>query len=81
MNYAAYQIAAANGTQLSAATPCATLVASTKTGLVGAALPSNVTITTDTTCAAVAAGSTVTCTLTSSDDATKTATATIICTG
>ena len=80
MNYAAYQIATANGTQLNTTTPCATLVASTKTGLVGGALPSNVTITTDTTCASVAAGTSVSCVLTSSDDATKTATANVICT-
>jgi MSHA pilin protein MshA len=82
INYSTYQLKPASAEQLNGATPCATLVASTKTGLVGGALPANITITTDTTCASVAAGGSVTCTLTNTQGTTiKTANANVICTG
>jgi MSHA pilin protein MshA len=81
INFAAYQVAPAKGEQLNTTTPCATLVASTKTGLTSG-LPTNITITTDTTCALIAAGSAVDCVLTHGGvSPTKTATAKVICTG
>ena len=82
INYATYMVRPAGAVQLNGATPCATLIASTKTGLVGGVLPTNITITTDTTCASVASGTAVTCTLSHSGSTpAKTANANIICTG
>ncbi len=84
LNYGKYQISAGAAQQLNGATPCDTLVKNTKTGLTGGAsalTDAHVIITADTTCAAVAAGTTVNCTLQSTDDATRTATARVICTG
>lgn len=81
INYAAYQVSATKGEQLNGATPCATLIASTKTGLVGG-LPTDITVTTDTTCASVAGGTAVNCTLSNAKTSpAKTATAKVICTG
>jgi MSHA pilin protein MshA len=81
LNYAKYSLTPASATRLNGATPCATLIASANTGLVGGALPTNITITTDTTCASVAAGGTVICTLSHSGTTpAKTANAQIICT-
>ena len=79
LNYSKYQISAGAAEQLNTTTPCSQLVNSTKAGigLIGG-LPTGVTITTDTTCASVTAGSTVNCTLTNSG---KTSIAKIICTG
>lgn len=74
--------AATGCARLNAATPAATLVGTS--GSPGYMVASwdytNFTITTDTTCASVAAGQTVTATLTYLNTA-KTATATIVCTG
>ncbi len=84
MNYAKYQITPASAERLNAATPCATLVASVKTGIGytggAAALAQIATITADGTCAAQAAGTVVTCALQSVADTTKTANASVICT-
>ena len=83
LNYSKYQISAGAAQQLNGATPCKTLIENTKTGLAGGASAlanGHATIKTDTTCASVAAGSTVACTLQSTDDTGKTADATIICT-
>ncbi|MDO8890858.1 MAG: type II secretion system protein [Sulfurimicrobium sp.] len=85
INYSKYQISGTTAAeQLNAATPCAILVPSIKTGLTGGASAlgnAHATIATDNTCAGVAAGATVACVLQSTDDTTKQATATIICTG
>lgn len=84
LNYGKYQISTGAAQQLNGATPCNTLVTNTKTGLTGGAsalTDARVTITTDTTCNAVPAGNTVDCTLRSTDDTTKFATARVICTG
>lgn len=83
LNYSKYQISTGAAERLNGATPCNTLATSTKTGLTGGASAltnAHVTITVDTTCAGVAAGNTVSCTLQSTDDTTKTATASVICT-
>jgi MSHA pilin protein MshA len=84
INYGKYQISAGAAQQLNGATPCATLIPNTKTGLAGGASAltnAHVTIATDNTCAAVTAGNTVNCVLQSTDDTAKQATAIIICTG
>ncbi|MBS1144450.1 MAG: hypothetical protein H6R14_1856 [Proteobacteria bacterium] len=65
--------------RLNAANACATLAASTVGGLVGNALPTGYSVTTDATCAAQAAGTAVTCTITGQQS--QTATATVVCTG
>lgn len=83
LNYSKYQISAAAAERLNGDTPCNILATSTKTGLTGGASAltnAHVTITTDTTCTAVAAGNTVNCILQSTDDTSKTATAFVICT-
>jgi MSHA pilin protein MshA len=83
INYGKYQISAGLAQQLNAAGACTTLVTNTKTGLTGGATAltdAHVTITVDPSCA-VAAGTTVICTLQSTDDTTKTANANVICTG
>jgi MSHA pilin protein MshA len=84
INYSKYQISAAAAQQLNAAGACATLIPNTKTGLAGGATAlsaAHATISSDATCAGAASGATATCTLQNTDDTTKTATATIICTG
>lgn len=82
INYAKYQINGTTGAErLNAATACATLTGSTKTGLTSALSSSRASIKTDGTCASVAAGTVVLCVLQSTDDTTKTANAEIICTG
>jgi MSHA pilin protein MshA len=82
INYGAYAIASSKGQQLNAAGACATLANSTNTGLLGGLNAAHATIRTE---AAPACGATVastaSCVLASTDDTTKTATATIICTG
>lgn len=73
---------AATCVRLNAATPCATLTTSAAAGaagLTGNALPAGYAITTDTTCAAAAAGAAVVCTITGQQG--QTANATIVCTG
>lgn len=83
LNYGKYQISTGAAQRLNGATPCNSLITNTQTGLTGGASAltnAHVTITTDTTCAGVAAGNTVSCTLQSTDDTTKTATAFVICT-
>jgi len=86
LNYSKYQISSAAAQRLNGATPCNALITSTQPGigLAGGSLASAraeiVPTTGDVTCAAVAAGSTVACTLRSTDDNNKTAPATIICT-
>jgi MSHA pilin protein MshA len=83
LNYSKYQISGVAGAeQLNTTTPCAQLIGSSKAGIgmAGTLASMHATITTDTTCASVTAGNTVSCTLQNTDDTTKTATATIICT-
>lgn len=83
INYSKYQISAAAAQQLNGAAPCATLIPNAKTGLTGGASAltnAHASVTGDVTCLGVAAGDTVACTLQSTDDTSKTATATIICT-
>ena len=83
LNYSKYQIKKTDAQQLNGDDPCKTLIENTKTGLVGgnkALSNGHATITTDTTCTSVDAGTTVTCTLQSTDDTSKTADAAIICT-
>ena len=80
INYATYQISTGKATQLNTTTPCATLVASTKTGLVGG-MPSTVEIGTDNTCGSIAAGTAVVCAIRDKVKTTITANAQIICTG
>ena len=82
MNYATYQVSTGKAERLNAATPCATLIASTKSGLVGG-LPSTVQIASggDTTCGSVTAGNVVTCNIQDKTTTTISATASIVCTG
>ena len=83
LNYSKYQISAGAAQQLKADNPCKTLIENDKTGLTGgtsALANGHATIKTDATCTNIAAGATVTCTLQSTDDTNKTATAAIICT-
>jgi len=83
LNYSKYQINTAQAERLNAATPCNQLVTSAIAGIgLTSPLPANVTITTDTTCNAVAAGTAVNCVISNSDTSpAKTSTAKIICTG
>ncbi len=82
LNYAKYSLTPGSATRLNGANPCATLIASTATGLVGGVLPANITVTNDTTCNGVSAGTTVVCTLSHAGTTpAKTANAQIICTG
>lgn len=79
INYAAYQISGtAKAIRLSAASAVAGLTAG---GALTAWDSTKFSIGTDGTCAAAAGGATASATLRSVDDSTKTATATIICTG
>lgn len=87
LNYSKYQISAAAAERLNGATPCNQLITSTKTGigLTGgtsalANAHASLAPADDTTCASVSAGNSVACTLHSTDDTTKTAAATILCT-
>lgn len=82
MNYSVYQINSTKGVQLNAAGACATLAADTKVGLITAlsSTGAHATIKTDATCGTTV-GNALTCTLASTDDTTKTAAATILCTG
>lgn len=79
-NYATYQVNPSKAERLNGATPCDTLVKSAKTGLIGG-LPNGIAITADTTCASVAAGESVACTVTNSASTpAMTADAFVICT-
>jgi MSHA pilin protein MshA len=80
INYGAYAIASSKGQQLNTANACATLANSTNTGLLGGLNAAHASIRTEATCGTTVA-STASCTLASTDDTTKTAAATIICTG
>jgi MSHA pilin protein MshA len=82
LNYSKYQISTGAATRLNSTTPCATLIASPLTGLTGGALPdATYSVTTDTTCASVASGTPVTCTITKTQSGTSyTANANVICT-
>lgn len=83
LNYAKYQISPTAAEDLNGATACNQLATSAKAGigLTGGLTAAHASISADADCGAgVAAGGTTTCTLQSTDDTTKTATATIICT-
>jgi MSHA pilin protein MshA len=82
INYGAYAIASSKGTRLNVAGACATLANSTNTGLLGGLPAAHASIRTEAApaCGAVVAA-TASCLLASMDDTTKTAAATIICTG
>jgi len=85
LNYSKYQISAAAAERLNTTTPCNQLITSAKAGIgmAGGSLTSaHAQIQTggDITCASVPAGSTVACKLESTDDTTRVADATIICT-
>ena len=82
INYGKFQINSAQAANLNGAGACATLATNATTGLTGTLANSHAAISgTDADCAAPTAGQTVSCTLNSTDDTTKTAAATIICTG
>lgn len=83
LNYGKYQVSTGAAQQLNAAGACDTLAKNTKTGLTGGAnalTSAHVTITADADCSSQASGTQVACTLQSTDDTTKTATAYVICT-
>ncbi len=82
INYAKYQISTAQAENLNGAGSCATLANSSLAGigLTGGLTAAHASISADADCTAPAAGATATCTLQSTDDSSKTATATIICT-
>ena len=85
LNYATYQISATRAEDLNTTGACAQLANSSKTGigLTGGFTGGHAQLSgaADADCGnAVAAGGTATCTLYSTDDMTKTATATVICT-
>ncbi|MDP2810877.1 MAG: type II secretion system protein [Rhodocyclaceae bacterium] len=82
LNYSRYQQSTGAATALDATGACTTLITSTLTGLVGASLPSGITVTGDSDCTAPASGATATCTLSHSGvSPAKTASAPVICTG
>lgn len=83
LNFATFQISAGRAEALSGATSCATLVASTKTGigLTGGAIPATMQVATEADCTAPAAGATATCNIQDRTTTTLSATATVICTG
>lgn len=77
-------VAAATCVRLNAATPCATLTAAAvagAAGLVGNALPAGYAVTADATCAGVAAGNAVVCTISNNAVPAQSANAAVICTG
>lgn len=82
INYAKYQISSAQAENLSGAGSCTQLANSSLAGigLTGGLTSAHASISADANCTAPAAGATATCTLQSTDDTSKTATATIICT-
>jgi MSHA pilin protein MshA len=82
INYAKYQISTTGAVRLNTATPCADLTATTNTltGLTASLVSLKVSISAEGTCVGQAAGTSVSCTLASTDDTSKTATATIFCT-
>jgi MSHA pilin protein MshA len=81
INYSTYQVNTAKAVRLNSATSCNDLVTSANSGLVGAQLPSKISIQTEADCSAAAAGDVQVCTLEHDDDNTKTQDANIICTG
>ncbi|MFZ4536064.1 pilin [Propionivibrio sp.] len=83
LNYSKYQISSAAAQSLSAAGSCKTLIENSRTGLIGttsALSNAHASIGTEADCSSPLPGETAICTLKSSDDTTKTANATIICT-
>ena len=82
LNYATFQISAPRAENLNTTDACAQLAGSTLTGigLTGGLTAAHATISSEADCTAPAAGATATCTLQSTDDTSKTALATIICT-
>lgn len=82
LNYGKFQINSTQAARLSTTGACAVLAADTRTGLlVGlSSTGAHATISADATCGTTV-GNSVSCTLVSTDDTTKTAAATIICTG
>jgi MSHA pilin protein MshA len=82
LNYGKYQINSTQAANLSTTGACATLATNATTGLTGTLANSHAAISgTDADCTAPTSGQTAACTLNSTDDTTKTATVTIICTG
>lgn len=83
LNFAKYQISSTQAEALTGATSCATLIASTKTGigLTGGAIPTTMQIATDADCSTPAAGATATCNIQDKTTTSLSATATVICTG
>lgn len=82
LNYAKFQISSAQAQALTGASSCNTLITSAVTGIgLTGGLPSNVTISSEADCGGPDAGKTASCTLQSTADTSKTATATVICTG
>jgi MSHA pilin protein MshA len=77
INYAANVAGNAAAFAVNGANACAAVVAGGMTG----GLPTGVSITADADCTAPVAGAAVTCTLSHDDDAARTQTATVICTG
>ena len=84
INYGKYQINSGSAQRLNTASDCNALIVNTKTGLTGGASAltnAHATVSSEADCSAVSAGNTASCTLQSTDDTSKSATAIIICTG
>jgi MSHA pilin protein MshA len=82
INYGQFQINSAKAANLNTTGACAALATNASTGLTGTLANSHAAISgTDADCTAPTAGATASCTLNSTDDTSKTAAATIICTG
>lgn len=84
LNYGKYQINSTQAARLSTTGACAVLAADTRTGLLvglsSTGAHATISAGADATCGTTV-GNSVSCTLVSTDDTTKTAAATIICTG
>lgn len=83
LNFAKFQISSGAAEALAGATSCATLIASTKTGigLTGGAIPTTMQIASDADCTGPAAGATATCNIQDKTTTSLSATATVVCTG
>lgn len=82
INYGKYQISTGQATGLSTANACSALITSTRTGLVGASLPSGYTLTTNASCSGVGSGNTAECLVSTTQGGnTYSASAPITCTG
>lgn len=84
INYSTYQISTGRATRLNVATACNTLITSTRTGLVGGALPAGYSIDAggEADCSAAGSGDTARCILKTTQGSTDyKASATVICTG